>query len=150
MARYFTRVQTPWPAERAFAYVADLRNFAEWDPGVTAVEQLTGDGPGPDAAYSVTVTGAVRPMTLRYETTAYDPPRRIEVRAESSSLLSIDVVTVEPVTDGAGSIVTYDATLTFRGLARLADPLLALGFRRIGDRAAAGLRTALEGTATTR
>jgi len=150
MARYVTTVRTPWSADRAFGYVADLRNFAEWDPGVTAVEQLVGDGSGPDAAYSVTVTGAVRPMTLRYETTAYDPPRRIEVRAESSSLLSVDVVTAEPDAGGTGSLVTYDATLTFRGLARLANPLLALGFRRIGDRAAAGLRKALEGTATTR
>jgi len=150
MARYVTTVRTLWSADRAFAYVADLRNFAEWDPGVTSVEQLVGDGSGPDAAYSVTVTGAVRPMTLRYETTAYDPPRRIEVRAESNSLLSVDVVTVEPDTGGTGSIVNYDATLTFRGLARLADPLLALGFRRIGDRAAAGLRKALEGTATSR
>ncbi|MFM8973081.1 MAG: SRPBCC family protein [Actinomycetota bacterium] len=145
MARYLTRVQSPWSADRAFAYLADLRNFAEWDPGVTRSELVAGDGPGPDAAYAVTVAGVGRPLTLRYETTAYEPPSRIEVRAASSLLTSVDVVTVEP--SGGGSLVTYDATLTLRGPARLGEPILALGFRRIGDRAAAGLRAALDGTA---
>ena len=36
MARYVTKVRTPRSVEDAFAYMADLRNFAEWDPGVTA------------------------------------------------------------------------------------------------------------------
>jgi hypothetical protein len=35
------------------------------------------------------------------------------------------------------------ARLHGRGAARLLDPLLALAFRRIGDRAAAGLRATL-------
>ena len=48
---------------------------------------------------------------------------------------------------GDGSLVTYDADLQLRGVLRIGDPLLALGFGRIGDRAAAGLRDALEGTA---
>jgi len=42
-----------------------------------------------------------------------------------------------------GSVVTYDADLRVRGLFRLADPLLALAFRRIGDRARDGLVRAL-------
>ena len=28
------------PADEAFTFMADLRNFAQWDPGVTNVEQL--------------------------------------------------------------------------------------------------------------
>ena len=36
MARYVTTVRTPRPPAEAFAYLADLGNFAEWDPGVTA------------------------------------------------------------------------------------------------------------------
>ena len=34
MARYVTTVRTSWAPEVAFGYMADLRNFAEWDPGV--------------------------------------------------------------------------------------------------------------------
>ena len=33
-----------FPADEVFAYMADLRNFAEWDPGVKKVVQIVGDG----------------------------------------------------------------------------------------------------------
>ena len=44
-----------------------------------------------------------------------------------------------------GSIVTYDTVLKLKGPLGLADPLLARSFKKIGDRAAAGLETALAG-----
>ena len=46
MARYVTTVRTQQPAAEAFAYMADLRHFAEWDPGVKKVVQVKGDGAG--------------------------------------------------------------------------------------------------------
>ena len=39
--------------------------------------------------------------------------------------------------------MTYDAALTLKGLLRALDPLLGLAFKRVGDRAAAGLRAAI-------
>jgi len=38
MARYAVHVRSPKPADEAFAYMADLSNFAEWDPGVEHAE----------------------------------------------------------------------------------------------------------------
>ena len=143
MARYVTSVRSPKSPEEAFAYMADLRNFAEWDPGVTTVEQVTGDGAGADAVFDVTVKGIPAPITLRYETRLYEPDARLVVRADSSTLTSVDEVTVVP--DGDGAVVTYDAELTLRGLLGIFDPGLRLVFGRIGDRAAAGLRKALDG-----
>jgi len=121
--------------------MANLTNFAEWDPGVTRVEQVEGEGPGPDAAYDVTVKGMRTP--LRYRTTIFEPPRSIVALAESRFLTSLDTITVED--DGEGSIVTYDAKLTLNGLAGLADPILGLSFGRIGDRATVGLIRVLDG-----
>jgi len=40
MARYIVQVRTPMPPAEAFAYMADLRSFAEWDPGVDRVNQI--------------------------------------------------------------------------------------------------------------
>jgi carbon monoxide dehydrogenase subunit G len=55
---------------------------------------------------------------------------------------STDEITVTPA-DG-GSRVTYEADLRLAGpLGRVVDPVLGLVFRRIGDRAAAGLRATL-------
>ena len=68
MARYLINVRSPMAPAEAFAYMADLRNFAEWDPGVDDVDQVDGDGPGPDAAFDVGVKLPGWTMTLRYET----------------------------------------------------------------------------------
>ncbi|MCU0274493.1 MAG: SRPBCC family protein [Acidimicrobiales bacterium] len=144
MARYTTSVRSPLDPEEAFAYMADLRNLAIWDPGVRRVVQVVGEGPGPDAVFEVTVAGVGRDLTLRYETVEYDAPGWFVVRAVTSQLQSEDRVSVAPVPGGC--VVTYDAELRLRGLFGLADPALALAFRRIGDRAKDGLVRALEGT----
>lgn len=141
MARYATTVRTPQAPREAFAYLADLRNFAEWDPGVKAVRQVEGSGGGPGAVFDVTVAGIGRDLTLRYVTEEYDAPRTLLVVARSTVFTSIDRITVEP--DGAGSVVTYDADLRLNGVLRLGDLGLRLVFGVIGDRAAAGLRKAL-------
>ena len=146
MARYQTRVRSLWTARRAFEYLCDLEHFADWDPGVRRATLVAGSAPGLGAAYDVTVRAMGRDLTLRYETVDFDPPRRVEVHADTATLRSSDVITVGD-NPGGGCVVTYDAALSLKGLLRLADPLLGLAFRRIGDRAAAGLRAALEGTA---
>lgn len=141
MARYVTTVRTAKTPQEAFDYMADLRNFAEWDPGVKAVRQVQGAGGGPDSVFDVTVAGIGRDLTLRYETEEYDVPRNLLVVARSIVFTSIDRITVEP--DGTGSVVTYDADLRLNGVLRVGDLGLRLMFGQIGDRAAAGLRRVL-------
>ena len=141
MARYVTKVKTAKTPQEAFAYMADLRNFAEWDPGVKAVKQVEGSGGGPDTVFDVTVASPGLDQTLRYVTKEYDAPRNLLVVARSFVFTSIDRITVEP--DGTGSVVTYDADLRLNGVLRVGDLGLRLMFGRIGDRAAAGLRRVL-------
>jgi len=141
MARYVTTVRTAKTPREAFAYMADLRNFAEWDPGVKAVRQVEGSGGGPDSVFDVTVASPGRDLTLRYVTKEYDAPRNLLVVARSLVFTSIDRITVEP--HDSGSVVTYDADLRLNGVLRVGDLGLRLMFGQIGDRAAAGLRRAL-------
>jgi hypothetical protein len=144
MARYVVRVRTPMPSSEAFAYMADLTNFAEWDPGVDRVEQVEGDGAGQGAVFDVAVKVPGWAMTLRYETTAFDDDATtMTAFAQNALMTSKDTVTVEA--DGDGSIVTYDAELKLKSFLGLSDPLLRLTFNHIGDRAAAGLVDALAG-----
>ena len=147
MARYSTTVRSPMSPTEAFAYMADLRNFAHWDPGVTTVSQVTGDGAGSEAVFDVEVKSVGGTTTLQYATTRYDEPRSVQVEARSSLLTSIDRIDVVP--DGDGSLVTYDAELRLNGPLGLFDLGLRLLFRRIGDRAAAGLERALDGERVT-
>lgn len=138
MAHYVCTVHSPLSPEEAFDYMADLRNFAEWDPGVTSATIRDGS-PGPDAAYDVTANGA----HLVYKTLAYDRPSRVVVEAETKRLRSYDVIEVTE-RDG-GSAVLYDATLELKGLFKLGNPIMNVIFNRIGNAAAAGLEKALDG-----
>jgi hypothetical protein len=141
MARYTVHIRSPLAPGVAFAFMADLTNFERWDPGVDRAVQVVGARPGPDAAFDVTVKGMRRP--LRYVTNTYDPPHRVVVQARSRLLTSLDEIDVAP--DGSGSIVTYDARLTLNGPFGFLDGMLAAPFRRVADRATAGLVDALDG-----
>jgi carbon monoxide dehydrogenase subunit G len=145
MPRYVDTVNSPWLPEAAFAYMADARNFAEWDPGVRSSTLVRGEEPGLGARFEVVVKAGPRTMTLTYEIVEWEPPRRLVLRAETGAIRSNDTVLIS-ATDG-GTAVTYDAELELRGALRLFNPLLGLSFRKIGDRAAAGLRHVLEGPA---
>lgn len=141
MARYVTRIPSPKSPEEAFAYMADLRNFAKWDPGVKKAVQAQGDAPALGAEFDVTVKGPGRDLTLRYRITEFNAPHELLAVARSALFTSIDRITVIPAPTGC--TVTYNAELRMNGMLALADPGLRVVFHRIGDRAARGLRTAL-------
>ena len=143
MAQYTTTVRTPRPPAEAFAYMADLRNFEEWDPGVRSAVQVHGDGAGPHAEYDVTVDAPGGGLTLRYRTIEFHAPRTVTVKASSRMFTSLDRIDVTP--DGDGSLVRYDAELALNGPLRMFDMFLKGPFRKIGDRANRGLIRALDG-----
>lgn len=137
MAHYVTNIETSWSAEEAFDYMADLRHFADWDPGVSSSVKAE-DGPiGEGAAFDVKANG----IDLRYVLVDFDRPRRVVAEANTDRLRSYDIIEVKP-TEG-GSIVTYDATLDLKGIFALASPIMALMFNRIGSKADAGLQRVL-------
>lgn len=141
MARYVTRIPSPKSPDQAFAYMADLRNFAHWDPGVKKADLVHGDEPALGSEFDVTVKGPGRDLTLRYRITEFNAPHELLAVATSAVFTSIDRITVIPTPTGC--TVTYNAELRMNGLLSLADPGLRMVFHRIGDRAARGLRSAL-------
>lgn len=144
MAHYRTSIQSSKSAGEAFAYMSDLRNFDEWDPGTVSAEQVMGGEPGLGAEYDLSVKGLVGNLPFRYVTTEFDPLRRFVVKGTNRFFTSIDTITVEP--DGSGSIVGYHAELLLNGPLSIFDKLLGKGFQGPGDKAAAGLERVLDGT----
>ncbi len=82
-----------------------------------------------------------RSLPLEYEVVEFEAPTRVVLQADTALLRSTDTMTFTP--DGTGTQVEYDARLDTKGVLRAADPLLALLFRRIGNRAENGLRARL-------
>lgn len=143
MARYITSIRTSRSSVDAFEYMADLKNFEQWDPGVQGVTQVGGDGAGSGASFDVVVDASGRGLTLRYHTTHYDSPRKVVIEARSRLFTSIDRIDVRD--DGASTVVTYDASLALNGPLRVFDFVMRPVFNRIGDRAKAGLLRVLDG-----
>lgn len=138
MARYMASVDTPRSPEEAFAYLSDFTNAAEWDPGTVQSERL-GEGPlGEGAEFRLRAAFLGRKSTLTYRIIEYQPPRAVTFRGENATVVSLDRITFKP-SDG-GTRITYDADLTLKGALKVAGPLLALAFKRIGDQALDGLR----------
>jgi hypothetical protein len=136
MARVIKTIRTAWNPERAFAYMSDFSHSAEWDPGVVAATRRDADDIGLGSAFELTVRVAGRQIPFCYEITDFSPGR-VTFTARSGMLESVDTVSVARRTDATE--VNYDARIHFRGLFRLADPLLALGFRGVARRAIQGL-----------
>jgi hypothetical protein len=141
MVRYVTAVGSVLPQTDAFAYMADFSNARLWDPSVSEARRVGDEPVGLGSAFDLVARFAGRDVPLRYEIVDYDAPRRVVLEARRPGFVSRDAITVEPA--GAGSVVHYDATLAFRGLGRLADPIMQRIFDRVGARATRGMQTAL-------
>ena len=103
--------------------------------------RVSGDG-GVGTEYRTVSRFRDRTTELGYVVTRLVPGRQIVLRGENRTVVAEDTIRVTAL-DGGGSEVTYRAAFTLKGLARLAAPLLAPAFRRLGDDAEAGLRRAL-------
>jgi hypothetical protein len=142
MARYVATIPSSKTPAEAFAYMADLRNFAEWDRGIIRVEQIKGSGAGLGTIFDITVKGmGGKDSVLRYETTEYDEPTNVLVKGRNWMFTSIDRVTVVPTATGCD--VTYDAILTANWIIAPMNILLGRVFNKVGDSATRGLRKVL-------
>ena len=144
MAHYATTIESPLSVEEAFARMADGRNFAAWDPGITEAKQIAGDGPGLDAEYEFAVKLPGNDMDMVYKVIEYVEPEVVVLESKNRMLSALDKISVERRSDGDGCTVTYSADLELTGALDLADPVLEKAFQKIGDRAAEGMRAFLD------
>ena len=141
MAHYTTTIVSPWSVDEAFRYMSDFANAQSWDPSVVSAHRVGENPLGPNAEFELTVRFGGRNTSLRYRVTSFDPPRSVTFTSSSGALLSMDTLTFEARPHGCA--MRYDAELRFKGVAAIANPILGLLFRRLGDRARHSLREIL-------
>lgn len=143
MAHYSATVTSPRTPDEVFSYLADFRSVAEWDPSITESTHVNDGEPIQVGAQFHVVTSTSGPdVVLDYETIELERPAKIVLRGENDSVTSLDTITIAPAA-GGGCEVTYDAELELKGIRKVADPLLALGFSRLGDKSRDGLERKL-------
>jgi hypothetical protein len=151
MLRYVTRITTDIGRDQAFSDLSRFDRAVEWDPGVAEGTMLTPEPVGRGSRFALRAGFLGRTVPMEYEIIEFEPSTRVVLQAETSFVRSIDTITFASASSALASdsqkseatVVTYDARLEPKGAAWFATPLLALAFRRIGDRAASGLRERL-------
>lgn len=144
MAHYRGSIETERPREDVFAYLSDFSTTEEWDPGVLEAERVNGTAAGEGTEFRLVAQFLGRRTPLTYRIVEYDPPHSVTFLGENATVISRDRITFEETTEGTR--ITYDAHLELKGLLAIASPLLGLPFKRVGDRALAGLTRALAPT----
>jgi hypothetical protein len=137
LATYRASIETLWTLDQAFAYLSDFATSAEWDPGVVEADRVGAGAVGEGTEFRLVAEFLGRRTPLTYRVVEYEPSRAVTFVGENATVVSHDRITFEPIP--TGTRVSYDADLRLKGLLRLADPLLAVAFNRVGDRALAGL-----------
>lgn len=136
------------PVDRVFAYLTDFTNMAEWDPGTVRTERVAGEG-GVGTRYHNTSKFLGRKTELDYLVIECVPGEKLVLRGENATVVALETMTFVRTLTGAGAAagegttVTYRAEFEFKGIAKLVAPLLAPAFKKLGDEAEAGLRSAL-------
>jgi hypothetical protein len=118
--------------------MSDFENARRWDPSVVLARRVGSGGLDVGAQFDLSVRFAGREKVLRYLVRDFEPPSRVVFESTTASLVSIDTLTFRELPDGCE--MTYSAELRFKGVAAVVNPLLALLFRRLGNRARDSLR----------
>jgi len=142
VARYLDVIDLPLAPHAAFDLLADFSLTSQWDPSVRRARRLTHGPLGPGSRFEVVTGFWGRRVRLEYVIRAYEPPRRLVLEAHTPTFESRDEIRFAP--RGSGTRVRYAAEIELFGLARLADPLLAVAFAPLGHAAATGLRAFAE------
>ncbi|MDX1369230.1 SRPBCC family protein [Pseudomonas sp.] len=122
----------------AFAHIGDFANLGKWDPGIISSTKATAGEVGVGTAYDVVVSYRGREMNMRYVITDYSPGHKIVLEGDGARVHAIDVI--DFVDENGGTLITYTADLSLKGLGRFFEPLLAGRLRQIGSDAVAGMR----------
>ncbi|WP_329064252.1 SRPBCC family protein [Amycolatopsis sp. NBC_01480] len=110
-----------------------LRNFSrteQWDPGTLSCVRVD-DGPIQVGARWRNISRFKGKETeLIYELVRLEPERLLFI-GKNKTATSTDDLTVASAHDG--SVIIYQATIVFHGIAKLADPFLKREFEKLGD-----------------
>jgi hypothetical protein len=136
-------VSTPAPLDVVRNYLRDFENATEWDAGTVSCEAVDPSTPiGVGKQWTNVSEFRGRETTLTYTLEA-DEPTRLRIVGRNKTVTSEDEMTFTGA-DGGGTQVSYTATFTFHGAAKLATPLLLPALNGLADDAERSLGDALQ------
>ena len=127
----------------AIEYLKDFGHAETWDPGTVSCTRIGVDSDPVQVGsrwHNVSKLIAIK-TELEYELVQLEPQRVVFVGTNKTAT-SKDDIRVEPSTTGA--TVTYEATVSFNGLAKLSEPVMHLIFLKLAKDTVRDLTKTLE------
>jgi uncharacterized protein YndB with AHSA1/START domain len=124
MSPIVSTIEVDRPPDEVFAYATDPTRFPEWQHDVVRVRMPEGQAPAVGSRFTTTrrIGGSERTMTQ--EITELDYPRSWAARGMDGPFRASATVTVEPLSGGTRSRVTFALDFQGRGLGDLLTPVL--------------------------
>lgn len=124
-------IRTSKPMADVVAYLSDFAHAEQWDPGTVTCKRLDSGPLAVGATFRNVSTFRGKETELRYELTRLDLDHVVFVGRNKTVTSTDDLAfAAEP---GGGTVLTYQATLVFHGLAKLATPFLRRPFEKLAD-----------------
>lgn len=133
-------ITVPGRQQQVWDFLVDFTTTEQWDPPTQTTERVQGDG-GVGTRYRNVSKVLGSETEIIYTVTRHEPPHRLELDGETSSMRMHDTVQVEQV--GADVRVVYRAEFEPVGAAKLVTPLLPAALKVLGDSAAEQMETCL-------
>ncbi|PWN01993.1 polyketide cyclase [Nocardioides silvaticus] len=133
-------ISVPTPLAQVWDYLLDFTNTEEWDPPTESTTRVTGDG-GVGTVYRNVTSMLGNKVETKYTVAEVVPHRTLRLEGENSSMKLHDTISFS--SDEGGTTVTYRAEFEPTGAAKLVEPLMPLGLKRLGDKTADQLEECL-------
>ncbi len=143
MIKIETSVVINRPIDEVFEFMANSENDPQWQSGAQEVMK-TSEGPtGVGTTYTTVSRFLGRRLEATVEYTAYEPNKRVAIKATSGPIPFQSETTFEPAA-GGGTKVTNNGEGDAGGFFKLAEPLVARMLKRQFDTDTANLKDLLE------
>ncbi|MBN7797949.1 SDR family NAD(P)-dependent oxidoreductase [Parahaliea mediterranea] len=130
------------PRAEVFAYLRDFRSAAEWDHTTRSARKAT---PGPvdvGSRFDLVCKLPLGTIDIEYTVTHLEPGRALTLQGQSRLFAVTDVIHFSDTATGCH--IDYRAHFAFHGPLAALEPAMRNGMARMGRKAVAGMRRALQ------
>ena len=139
VTRTFTVSQ---PAHAVLAYLQDFAHTEEWDPGTVSCTRLDAGPIMPGARWKNVSKFFGRETELSYQLTSIADDRLV-FTGKNDTVTSVDDIKAVVGDTVDSTVITYHATLTLHGAAKLAAPVVKVAFEKLGNETVASMTKVL-------
>ena len=119
------------PLERVWTFLTDFTTTEQWDPPTQSTTLVSGAG-GVGSVYKNISRILGHDTEIEYTVVELESMSVFRLEGNTSSMTMLDTMSFEK--GAGGTTVIYTAEFNPEGAAKLIEPLMPLGLKKIGDR----------------